>query len=279
MLHDAHKAFYEYVAPHKRDLIRYQFILLNHKGNNWPLLIRKDDTMRLVIISDTHSNRVADLIPKGDVLIHCGDLTISGSVPEINAVALDLGKCEHPLKLIIPGNHDFLFEHSPRLARDILGPDFEVLIDQEYVVNGIKFYGSPHQPVFFDWAFNQEPEDLERYWSLIPDDTDILITHGPAKHRLDWVPRGQFVGCEHLEARIEQLHNLKLHCFGHIHYGYGWEFHKNRLYVNAALCDHKNWIANDPIVIDIDDVTKEVTVIPKGVYDQNFEEDSLPSDY
>lgn len=237
--------------------------------------------MRIVIISDTHSNYISDLLPEGDILLHAGDFSISGSVPEVAKFNEECGKVLHKYThgiYICPGNHDFLAEHNPNLCREIL-TNANLMIDEELVINNIKFYFSPHQPVFFDWAFNQEPEDLERYWSLIPDDTDILITHGPAKHRLDWVPRGQFVGCEHLEARIEQLHNLKLHCFGHIHYGYGWEFHKNRLYVNAALCDHKNWIANDPIVIDIDDVTKEVTVIPKGVYDQNFEEDSLPSDY
>jgi Icc-related predicted phosphoesterase len=219
--------------------------------------------MRLVIISDTHSNLINDLIPDGDVLIHAGDLSISGSVPELSRVGQELGKLQHPYKLVIPGNHDFLFEHSPQLARTLMGADVTVLIDEAIEINGVKFYGSPWQPEFFNWAFNlpRLGHELEEVWKMIPDDTNVLITHGPAKERLDFVPRGQFVGCEVLKARIDQLDNLKLHCFGHIHYGYGWEYYRNKLYVNAALCDDKNCIVNKPIVVDIDEVTKETKVI------------------
>ena len=36
------------------------------------------------------------------------------------------------------------------------------------------------QPVFGNWGFNIERGDpIQKKWDMIPDDTDILITHGP----------------------------------------------------------------------------------------------------
>lgn len=220
--------------------------------------------MRLVIISDTHSNDLTSLnIPDGDVLIHSGDLSMTGSVPELNRIGRELGELPHPVKIITPGNHDFLFEHSPGLARDLFGPSVEVLIDQSFELEGIKFYGSPYQPEFFEWAFNlpRIGYELEAVWAAIPDDTNVLITHGPPKGILDLLPNGNQVGCERLAERLPGLPDLKLHCFGHIHYAYGYTYNRNRLFVNSSLCDGRNWIANRPIVVDIDPLTKETTVI------------------
>lgn len=222
--------------------------------------------MRLILISDTHLNDLTSLnLPDGDILIHAGDFTVSGSIPEVSKFNRECGELLHKYKYgiyVCPGNHDFLAEHSRNLCRDLL-TNCNLMVDESVEIGGVKFYFSPWQPEFFNWAFNlpRLGYELEEVWKKIPDDTDVLITHGPAKERLDFVPRGQFVGCEALKARIEQLDNLKLHCFGHIHYGYGWEYHRNKLYVNAALCDNRNWIVNKPIVVDIDEVTKETKVI------------------
>jgi hypothetical protein len=38
----------------------------------------------------------------------------------------------------------------------------------------------PRQPVFCDWGFNLERgQPIQEKWDMIPDDTDILMTHGP----------------------------------------------------------------------------------------------------
>ncbi len=52
--------------------------------------------------------------------------------------------------------------------------------DEPTNVYGIKIWGSPWQPWFYDWGFNLERGEkcLEK-WNLIPKDTDILLTHGP----------------------------------------------------------------------------------------------------
>mgnify|MGYP002477983239 CR=1 FL=1 len=56
-------------------------------------------------------------------------------------------------------------------------------------VEGLKIYGSPWQPEFYDCAFNlpRNGEQLEEKWNAIDVDTDILITHGPAYGECDWV--------------------------------------------------------------------------------------------
>jgi hypothetical protein len=68
--------------------------------------------------------------------------------------------------------------------------------------------------------------------SIIPDDIDIVMTHGPPKYILDQCgPNGTSSGgCEHLWRAICKTRPL-LHCFGHIHSGYGaqraaWESSK-----------------------------------------------------
>lgn len=219
--------------------------------------------MRIVFISDTHSNRFSDLLPEGDLLIHAGDFSVAGSIKEVAVFNLEcekaLPKYTHGI-YVSPGNHDFLAESDRFLCQRIL-TNANLVLDESFELEGIKFYASPHQPVFFEWAFNQEPDVLEYYWSLIPTETDVLITHGPPKGRLDLTVRGQYVGCDLLADRIKELEALRLHCFGHIHNGYGYEWNCGKLYVNASMCDNRNWLVNPPIVVDIDPQTKECTLV------------------
>jgi hypothetical protein len=44
---------------------------------------------------------------------------------------------------------------------------------------GYKFYGSPYTPAFCEWAFQLNETDAIEKWKKIPEDTEILITHGP----------------------------------------------------------------------------------------------------
>ncbi len=112
--------------------------------------------MRLVIISDTHNKMSSINLPKGDVLIHCGDFTVTGTVSEITQFNRELLRQANKFNhiIIIAGNHDLLFERQPQLARSLLDSRVNYLQDSFCVIDGIKFYGSPYQPRFFDWAFN-----------------------------------------------------------------------------------------------------------------------------
>ncbi len=88
---------------------------------------------------------------------------------------------------------------------------------------------------------------------MIPEDTHVLITHGPPRGILD-LTRGypaEHVGCEDLLARIQHLSSLKAHIFGHIHEAYGEELHGGVRYVNASICTADYAPTNPPAVIDI----------------------------
>ncbi len=194
------------------------------------------------------------VIPDGDILVHAGDLTMRGSLSEV-AIALEwLADLPHQHKIIIAGNHDFAFEDHTEAAQSLVPSNMTYLCDQGTVIAGVHFWGSPYQPEFFDWAFNKpRGEALERIWAQIPEDVNVLVTHGPPHGILDLVPRGrgEHVGCEALRDRLAQLHHLRLHVFGHIHEGYGTVESGGCQFVNASSCTADYEPVNEPIVVDL----------------------------
>jgi Icc-related predicted phosphoesterase len=213
--------------------------------------------MRLVIISDTHLNE--PVLPDGDVLIHCGDMLSGGHKYELSLQAHywfeTLGK-QFKHFLFVPGNHDRCFEQAVDFCNSILmRANVEVLVDREFIIDDIKFYGSPWQPDFYDWAFNlPRGGALRDKWKLIPSDTDVLITHGPPFGILDYVPwDDEHVGCVDLYEQVLEIHP-KIHCFGHIHGGYG-ELTTGHTgltkFFNASICNEQYVPVNAPHVVDI----------------------------
>lgn len=205
---------------------------------------------RLVLISDTHCLHDGLDIPDGDILVHAGDLTNRGTVSEVADFSTWLKGLPHKTKIVIAGNHDFCFENAANVCRDILGPII-YLQDESVQIDGLKFYGSPWQPTFFNWAFNLDRgEQIAQKWALIPEDTEILITHGPPFGILDRTREGLAVGCEDLLERLSVI-NPKLHVFGHIHEGYGVSERRGTIFVNASIRNRNCNPINPPIVIDL----------------------------
>ena len=210
--------------------------------------------MRLVCVSDTHCRMNCVAVPEGDVFIHAGDLTFNGSLAQICPELEIISKLPHEHKVIIAGNHDWCFENV--FAEDVeeectrLGITY--LKDTATTIDGVKFYGSPWQPRFYDWAFNVDrgPKIAEK-WAQIPDDTQVLITHGPPFGIGDPTYRDGRVGCEDLLARVKQLPRLLVHVFGHIHLGYG-EYHEHGVkFINASSCNERYNPVNSPIAAEI----------------------------
>ncbi len=138
---------------------------------------------------------------------------------------------------------------------------FTYLQDSGCEIDGVKFWGSPWQPEFNDWHFNlSRGEPLARKWRLIPDDTDVLITHGPPHGILDECPewisgwgrtRGTVhVGCEELAKALERV-QPKVHIFGHIHEGAGVLEQDGRTYINASSMDANYDITHPPRVFEL----------------------------
>ena len=114
------------------------------------------------------------------------------------------------------------------------------------MIDGIKIYGSPWTPFFYNWAFNlRRGQQIASKWAAIPDDTDILITHGPPYGVLDSASDGS-VGCKDLLDRIEIV-KPQYHIFGHIHEGYGEYTRKGTKHLNACSLNSMYQSGNDPI--------------------------------
>lgn len=213
---------------------------------------------RIVCLSDTHNCNEQIDVPDGDILIHSGDATTIGTIEEIAKFNSWFSNLPHGHKIFVAGNHDWLFEKNNALARTLLDPEITYLQDSSTEIDGLKIYGSPWQPRFFDWAFNlNRGYEMAEKWKLIPDDVDILITHGPPYGILDLVPRqgwDENSGCEELRKKIEEIAaagRLKLHVFGHIHCGYGTHEQFGIKFVNASNCDESYLPTQPPIVIDL----------------------------
>ena len=209
---------------------------------------------KIVCLSDTHNYHEQIRVPDGDILIHAGDATGRGTITEIEEFNFWFAKLPHEHKILIAGNHDWLFEISNAAARRLLDDSIIYLEDSAVEIGDLKIYGSPWQPRFYDWAFNlMRGAELAEKWRLIPADTDVLITHGPPNGILDEVSRQYFAentGCEELRKRVEVV-RPKLHVFGHIHCGYGQVERFGVKFVNAANCNEEYQPVNAPIVIDL----------------------------
>src|SRR5271170_4080000 len=172
-------------------------------------------------------------VPDGDILIHAGDATMMGRMNEIAAAGVWMRNLPHKHKIFVAGNHDWMFEKNPTLAVDlfnqgILGltdkPGSTYLQDSEVTVEGLRIYGSPWQPRFYDWAFNLDRgAAIKAKWDLIPEGLDVLITHGPPMGIHDQITPhlgSNHLGCEELMTAVERV-KPKIHVYGHIHGGYG----------------------------------------------------------
>ncbi len=211
--------------------------------------------MRLVCISDTHNQHDALKLPAGDVLIHAGDFTGAGRAAEVEAFAKWLGAQPHKHKLLIAGNHDWLFERDNAQARALLllhCPRAIYLEDTGAEIDGVKFWGSPWTPFFLNWAFNlKRGPALAEKWALVPMDTQVLITHGPPWGILDLTRHGENVGCKDLKDALNKQLSPKLHVFGHIHEGYGTWMRLGTKFINACSCNEFYEATNAPVVVEI----------------------------
>lgn len=191
--------------------------------------------MKILCVSDTHNDPPHPKgLPDADVLIHSGDATYHGREEELVDFNDWLVRVPIKHKIFVPGNHDLMFERDPERARSLV-TEAIVLIHEAVEIDGVDFFGSPWTPWFHHWAFNYRADKAESLWEAIPEDTDVLITHGPPLGVLDLVARDQCnVGCPVLLDEVLNRVQPVLHVFGHIHEGAGLLQTEHTLFVNAA---------------------------------------------
>lgn len=174
--------------------------------------------LKIAAISDTHSDHLRlKGLPEADMLIHSGDCTHEGTIKEFQEFLEWFKELPYKYKLLTPGNHDFICGSHYGLCNQMTKEaGIHYLLDSEVEIEGIRFYGTPWTPYCGDWAFCIQEEDLAEKFNKIPLDTNVLITHGPAKGILD-----NNYGSISLARQINRLTKLDLHVFGHIHESYG----------------------------------------------------------
>jgi Icc-related predicted phosphoesterase len=208
--------------------------------------------MRFVCLSDTHNQHREITVPAGDVLLHAGDLTSRGKESSVLDFLGWYSSLPHRYKIFIAGNHDFFFECAEEARiRSVIPDNVIYLNDSGIEIEGIKIWGSPIQPWFYDWAFNrQRGAEIKKHWDLIPSDTDILITHGPPFGIGDKLVTGVPVGCEELLLAVERV-QPKVHLFGHIHEAYGEQVINKTRFINASVLNENYVIQNEAVCVDL----------------------------
>lgn len=218
---------------------------------SWPP--RRTRRTRFVCISDTHNCTVK--LPKGDVLIHCGDLTNQGTFTELAKQVQWLEKANFECKIVVAGNHDLTldtdfyevhgaYRHNkkPQVPEDCQAlltesKTLTYLLHESRTIRltsptgprtTFSVFGSPYSPAWGGaWAFQYPRLDDDNMaarsiWGEIPLDTDVLITHGPAHTHCDESRTRTSTGCEILRQELWRVRPRLALC-GHIHEARGAE--------------------------------------------------------
>jgi Icc-related predicted phosphoesterase len=165
-----------------------------------------------------------DSVPECDIFIVAGDVTpVTNHRLEFQASWINtyfiafMAQIRAKHKIWIAGNHDFICQQDPTA---VLSPHYTYLRDQETTVGGIRIYGTPWTPTFYDWAFMRSETDLEGIYEAIPEGIDILISHGPPQGYCDQNVMYERCGSFALARRIRAVKPRAVVC-GHIHEAYG----------------------------------------------------------
>lgn len=199
--------------------------------------------MKIDCISDLHGS--LPQTPGGDVLIVAGDCTARDTIPEWLEFLNWFKAQKYKKKILVAGNHDGCLAQ----CRPLEDTELEYLCDSGCEFEGMKFWGSPWTPKFGRWYFMKTESELGDVFSQIPQDVDVLITHGPPYGILDKIDgRDEHVGSKALNRQVlsrEMMPQLKLHVFGHIHEQGGKEFDTTFVkFVNCSYMDEYYLPAN-----------------------------------
>lgn len=222
--------------------------------------------IKMVCISDTHCQLGKMDIPEGDILVHAGDALSHGTRRELSNFLYQYEKLPHAYKIYVPGNHDRITEENEQLVKDeCASRNIIYLNDSGINILGYNFWGSAITPRFHDWAWNRDsmncgtsvPKDHPKYksikphWDMIPENTDVLVTHGPPKGIMDMsIYNGVHCGCPHLLNKVQEI-KPKYHIFGHIHNWHGINVGETT-FVNASSCTEQYNPVNPPIELELE---------------------------
>jgi hypothetical protein len=224
---------------------------------------------RIVAISDTHTKHEDVDVPECDILIHAGDFSFHGEYFEVRDFSQWLRSQPARHKIVIAGNHELTFDMTSSKFNSSIRDTLRLNLDQSvhYLedsgieLEGLKFWGTPWTPRFFDWAFNgltdvdapfEQGTQLSSRYDLIPHDTDVLICHGPPYSYVDKTLRGEAVGSAEMVTTLDRLNHLKAYFTGHIHEGRGIAYFGDVPIMNVSSADRSYNMVHPPVITTLD---------------------------
>lgn len=210
--------------------------------------------IKICCLSDLHG--YLPEVPTCDLLLLGGDYCPTSGVPsQMNWLKdkFDLWLwelAERGIQVVgVAGNHDFIFEKRPDLVPEL---KWTYLQDNGTNCCGFNIWGSPYQPVFGWWAFNENEFELARIWDKIPSDTDILLLHGPPYGIGDLNAEGDHCGSPSLLVKIKKI-RPRLVVAGHIHESRGiYGIDGNTTFINASYLDmNYRPYQKPPIIVEL----------------------------
>lgn len=249
-------------------------------------------SIKLVCVSDSHNRHEEIKLPEFSeeeldniIFVHAGDFTQLGLKKEVNSFELWLRGLQFKNKIVIAGNHDLSCEsmamvakaksHLPYYRWDEVDQwrstqvpyrvhNAEYLNQELITINGVNFYGEPRTPEFYNWAFNVKRKNMDLVWDLVPEETHVLITHGPplgyGDRTYEVTPGGtiiKHVGCQYQLEMLKKHPNIKVVVCGHIHSGNGsYNLVKDNgdivKVINASVVNESYKIAYQPIIYNLE---------------------------
>ena len=183
--------------------------------------------MKILHLSDTHGlHHQINSLPEADVIIHSGDISHNGTEEEVLDFLNWYIELPYKHKIFITGNHDLCLWDAEGI--EDLPSNVYFLQDNSIEIDGINFYGL---------GYNHSE-------NLIPENTDIVITHEPPVMILD-KSAGTHWGNASLRNHILEI-KPRYHLFGHAHDGYGTVKQEGIVFSNAALLDDMNRLVRKP---------------------------------
>lgn len=204
--------------------------------------------MKVVLISDTHGLHDRLKVPNGDMIIHAGDVSGSGTESEVLSFLNWFSSLNFKHKVFVAGNHDFILEERSSLVDGYLCKGVTYLQNSSIEIEGLKIYGSPYTPNLNDWAFLKSKKEMKKEWDLVPNDLDILVTHSPPYKILDYTILDGNIGCQYPLNRVLEV-NPRIHVFGHVHEAHGMVEISGTKYFNACSLDENYSVKNAPFLI------------------------------
>jgi hypothetical protein len=204
--------------------------------------------MNKLFISDTYGHHEELLLPRGDMIIHAGNLTKDGTEPEVRDFLDWFSHLNYRYRIFISGTRDVLFEKEPELIRRLIPSNVIYLEESGVEINGFKLWGTPYNTANYGNPFSVGPDEIEDHWNKIPDDTDIVIGRTPAFGVQDEDVAGRHMGNKDLLRKLVKV-CPRYFVSGNIHGAHRYEYRHHINFVNASLLNEEYEVQNKPVFL------------------------------